>query len=81
MSTYPEQFVATSLSGFAWVGFCGWPPAAAEGKEAWGTPPNPRQGLRPWTPLPKTYPCELSLVPSVASSEGRTNAFQECVLP
>ncbi len=37
MSTYPEQFVATSLSGFAWVGFCGSLPAAAEGKEAWGS--------------------------------------------
>ncbi len=50
MSTYPEQFVATSLSGFAWVGFCGSLPAAAEGKEAWGT--ESPQALVPPLPIP-----------------------------
>jgi hypothetical protein len=37
---------------FARAGVFGTPPAAAKEREAWGTPPNPRQGLRPWTPLP-----------------------------
>jgi hypothetical protein len=29
------------------------PPAAAKEREAWGIPPNPRQGLRPWTRFQK----------------------------
>src|SRR6266702_3749586 len=35
--------------------FFGTPPAAEE-REAWGTPPNPRPGPRPWTPPPKKLP-------------------------
>jgi hypothetical protein len=29
------------------------PPAAAKEREIWGIPPNPRQGLRPWTRFQK----------------------------
>ncbi len=65
MSTYPEQFVATSLwfcmSRFLRLAACGGRGGKKPGTESPQAllPPLPvpqtgfpRQGLRPWTPLP-----------------------------
>src|SRR2546425_5158134 len=46
-------FLAPPCLRFASVGLSGSPPAA-EKERAWGTPPNPPPGLRPWNRFQKT---------------------------